>query len=164
MKYFQASIGRVFTSKSQEITDYDLKYEFDWVHVILGLDHVHENGLKSFFLLNWNFLLKFVCQDLGFVSEKAQEYAKKCSDMHKAWSIMESVSKGILEQFASKSNDFLESPEQSTVENFLEYLLEKLTSPNEKYSRDIALKQCAGLLMFKKGLRWESSDISEFSL
>ena len=67
---------------------------------------------------------------------------------------MECTQKCILEQFAS---EFLKSRIAGNVTNeqeeFVKYMFEGLTNMNEIYLRDIALRQCVGLQMLKKGLR-----------
>ena len=64
-------------------------YEFDWLIPQMGLLHFEMNGGKLLFSLCWGVLLKEVCKELGFVRQNAQAYAKKGSDHHKMWDIIE---------------------------------------------------------------------------
>ena len=64
-------------------------YEFDCLIIQMGLLHYEMNGGKSLFSLCWDVFLKEVCKEFGFVSQNAQAYAKKGSDHHKMWDIIE---------------------------------------------------------------------------
>ena len=49
------------------------------------------NAAKSFINFCWEPFMKEICMYLGFVSENAQIYAKKGSDHHKLWDLLEIV-------------------------------------------------------------------------
>ena len=51
--------------------------------------HVEMNTCKVFVELNWEIILKNICMKLGYSSPKSLEFARKCSDHHKTWSILE---------------------------------------------------------------------------
>ena len=66
-------------------------YEFDWLIPQMGLLHYEMNAGKSLFSLCWDLFLQEVCRELGFVSQNAQAYAKRGSDHHKMWALLEFV-------------------------------------------------------------------------
>ena len=57
----------------------------------MGLLHYEMNAGKLFFSLCWDVFLQEVCRELGFVSQNAQAYAKRGSDHHKMWALLEFV-------------------------------------------------------------------------
>ena len=60
-------------------------YEFGWIFLL----HVEMNAYKVFFELNWEIILKNICMKLGYSSPKSLEFARRCSDHHKTWSMLE---------------------------------------------------------------------------
>ena len=64
-------------------------YEFDWLIPQMELLHYEMNAGKSLFSLCWDVFLKKLCKELRIVSQNAQAYAKKGSDHHKMWDIIE---------------------------------------------------------------------------
>ena len=63
--------------------------EFGWILPLPGLLHVEINACRAFFARNWNIFMEDVCSQLGFGTPKSLAYAKKCSDHHKSWTILE---------------------------------------------------------------------------
>ena len=66
-------------------------FEFDWIVPQTGLLHFEMNTAKLFINFCWEPFMKEICMYLGFVSENAQMYAKKGSDHHKLWDLLEIV-------------------------------------------------------------------------
>ena len=64
-------------------------HEFDWIIPQSGLFHFEMITAKSFISLCWKPFMKKICEELGFVNENAQAYAKKGADHHKLWDIIE---------------------------------------------------------------------------
>ena len=61
------------------------QYEFDWLIHQSGLLYFEMTAAKSFMNLCWEPFMSEICKELGFTTENAQAYAKKCSDHHKPW-------------------------------------------------------------------------------
>ena len=59
-------------------------YEFNWL-----IPHYEMKAGKAFMTLCWDTFMKEVCKELWFVTENAQSYAKKGSDDHKLWDILQ---------------------------------------------------------------------------
>ena len=73
----------------KEAYDLEPTYEFDWLIPQSGLLHYEMNAGKAFMTLCWDPFMKEVCKELGFLTENAQLYAKKGSDHHKLWDILQ---------------------------------------------------------------------------
>ena len=54
-----------------------------------GILHIEMNSCKAFLGLNWEVFVCEVVKLLGFKSDRAISFAKKCSDHHKTWQILE---------------------------------------------------------------------------
>lgn len=65
------------------------KYVYSWVLPQLALLHLEMNSGKSFLSCNWLVFMKEVCRTLGFKTEESLKYAKRGSDHHKMWQILE---------------------------------------------------------------------------
>ncbi len=73
--------------KSEHDNMMELYYEFDWVLLRPCGGHIEMSAIKSFFELNGIPFLKTLCDLMGFKSEAAH-CAKKCTDHHKASSLL----------------------------------------------------------------------------
>ena len=65
------------------------QYEFDSLTTQSGLSHFEMTTAESFMNLCWEPFMSEICKELGFTTENAQAYAKKASDHHKLWDIIE---------------------------------------------------------------------------
>ena len=64
---------------------------FDWFAPIPELLHLEMNCARAFVSLNWSIFVEKVFKELGFTSDNALKYAKKCSDYHKLWQVLEII-------------------------------------------------------------------------
>lgn len=62
--------------------------EFDWVLLRIGKLHLEMNMAKTFVSQNWDVFMSELATELGFVTEAAQKFVKKCSDHYKTMSIL----------------------------------------------------------------------------
>ena len=74
-----------------ELQTPDFEWEFDWMVPIPGLLHLEMNAAQAFMSFNWSIFLERVMQELGITSEIGLKYAKKGSDHHKLWDILEII-------------------------------------------------------------------------
>ncbi len=71
--------------------DIGAEHEFDWIVLQPGLLHIEMNSCKSFIGLHWEVFGEDVFVVLDFKSTNAFNYAKRCSDHHKTWQIIEAL-------------------------------------------------------------------------
>ena len=81
--------GRESFDKHQCTDSPELEFEFDWIVPQSGLLHIEINAGKSLMSLCWDVFFQEICKELGFVSPNVLAYAKKGSDHHKMWDILE---------------------------------------------------------------------------
>lgn len=68
--------------------------EFDWVILRPGYGHFDMNMCKTFVKLNLDVFFSALSRVMGFRSENAQRAAKKCSDHHKTWTLLQIAHEG----------------------------------------------------------------------
>ena len=83
LKQFTSHCNTYHDSSLQQFVD-----EFDWVLMRPGGGHIEMNLIKSFFEYNWVPFMSRLTTLMGFHSELAQKYVKKCSDHHKSWRML----------------------------------------------------------------------------
>ena len=55
---------------------------FGWVVLSPGKLHIELNMVRNFFALNWDVFMSDLAFEMGFTTERAQQYAKSGADHH----------------------------------------------------------------------------------
>ncbi|XP_070548038.1 uncharacterized protein [Ptychodera flava] len=133
--------------------------EFDWVNLRIGPGHMEMNMIKSYFELNWETFLSCLSNLMGFCSEKAQKYAKRCSDNHKAWELLEIFYLGSTDELLIPyvRSDLLKKQSPS-VEGFMKFL-KTVTDPNYIYLAEQIFTYCQAIINYRAGVRRNNSDV-----
>ena len=131
-------------------------HEFDWIIPQSGLLHFEMITAKSFMGLCWEPFMKEICKELGFVSENAQAYAKKGSDHHKLWDIIEICYIAFIDKLLHEFvRNFNKQGVPPTVNDYWEYSA-KISNPNYLFMQQITFTFLHGLMILRKGIRANS--------
>ena len=109
--------------------------------------------VSRFLSLCWDVFVKDVCKELGFVTTNAQAYAKKGSDHHKMWGILEicyiALTDDIIIQFLKycKEKDL-----EVTCDNYWLFSVQ-LKNPNFVFMQQMVLTILHAMMLFRKGIR-----------
>ena len=111
------------------------------------------NAGKSFMSLCWDLFIKQICKELGFESEKAQTYAKKESDHHKLWDLLEityiAFTDELLLHFIRSCKSTNVNP---TVNGYWNFCSE-LQNPNYVFVQQLVFTYLHALIILRKGMR-----------
>ena len=138
----------------------ELKYEhvFDWIVPQMGLLHLEINAGKSFMNLCWDVFMKSVCIELGFKSPNALLYAKKGTDHHKLWDILEityiAFADEIMFQFISYCFNKSLTP---TIDNYWLFA-SQAKNPNFLFVQQMVMSFLHAMMLLRRGTRFQDSD------
>lgn len=110
--------------------------EFDRVLLDVGKLHLEMNMAKTFTSHNWEVFMSELTKQLGFTSEAAQKYVKKCSDHHKTMCILKVAHIGFwYKLLLPYVRDCLSSGSPMSVNDFLYVWVTQVgwNNPNYKY-------------------------------
>ena len=97
--------------------------------------------------------MKEVCKELGFVTENAQLYAKKGSDHHKLWDILQicyiAFMDELLVEFVRSYKSTVTEP---TVRNYWNFC-SKVKDPNYLFVQQMALTFLHAVMLFCNRIR-----------
>ena len=129
-------------------------FEFDWLVPQGGLLHFEMNAGKSFINFCWEPFMKEICIHLGFVTENAQMYAKKGSDHHKLWDILEityiAFTDELLVEFVRHC---LKNKIEPSADNYWRFFSTNVRNPNYVYVQQMVLTFLHALMILRKGVR-----------
>ena len=147
-----------FEHKCSILYDIPPKYEFGWLLPLPGLLHIEMNACKAFFDLNWEIMLQDVCAILGFSSPKAQEYARRCSDHHKSWKILEILYLAITDELLLPYVRYcLKNTISPSASGYWQWA-DDICNPNYMYLQQMALTFLHSLMLFRVGCRYGNAD------
>ena len=150
--------GRESFDKHQCTDLPELEYEFDWIVPQSGLLHIEINAGKSLMSLCWDVFFQEICKELGFVSPNALAYAKKGSDHHKMWDILEityiAFSDEIISMFVTECKR-IDAP--ITAKNFWIWK-SQLRNPNILFVLKITFVYLHALIMLRRGYRFNNAE------
>ncbi len=127
--------------------------EFDWVYLIPGWGHYEMNLVKSFFELNWIPFMERIAVEMGFTSEAARTYAKKCKDTHLSFQLLLAFHIGSLrEMVLPYVRSQMCAGTEPTALGFLQYW-KKIEDPNCKYLFEQVCRFSQGIINFHMGIR-----------
>ena len=135
--------------------DYDLEptCEFDSLIPQSGLLHYKMNAGIAFMTLCWDPFMKEVCKELGFVTENAQLYARKGSDHHKLWDILQicyiAFTDELLVEFVRSCKSMGTEP---TVLNYCNFC-SKVKNANYLFVQPMTLTFQHALMLSRNGMR-----------
>ena len=139
---------------------YDLDHtrEFDWIIPLPGLLHIEMNGCKAFFELNWEVFLKSVCTLLGFSSLKALDYAKRCSDHHKSWELLQILYIAVADELLVPYVRYCRENHKDVSEDGYWDWSASVIDHNYLYIQQMVLTFIHALMLFRTGCRKGNSD------
>ena len=107
------------------------------------------NACKRFFDLNWGVIVEDDCKIVGFTSPRALDHARRCSDHHKSWKILEilylAISDELLVPYVRCCLTVGETP---TVNGYWREA-DDICNPNYMYFQQMALTSLHSLMLFK---------------
>ncbi|XP_077869158.1 uncharacterized protein LOC144360163 [Saccoglossus kowalevskii] len=137
----------------------DFVLEFDWVLLRIGPRHMEMNMTKSFFELNWEVFMCSLVEMMGFKSERAQKYAKKCSDNHKSWALLEIFFDGTTDELLIPYvRKCMEKGFDASVKGFFRFLNE-VKDPNYMYLAEQCFTYCQAVVNYRAGVRRNNVDL-----
>ena len=97
--------------------------------------------------------MKEICMHLGFVSENAQMYAKKGSDHHKLWDLLEIVYIALTVELLVEFVRFcIRNKMEPSVDNYWSSFSKKVKNPNHAFLQQRVLTFLHALIIFRKGI------------
>ena len=132
-------------------TSEEVRQSFNWIVPQMGLLHLEINAAKSFMGLCWDVFMRSVCYELGFQSENALKYAKKGSDHHKLWEILEITYIAFVDELIYQFTVFCVS--HGVPINIANYWMfaTKVKNPNFLFVQQMVLTFLHGLMLLRKG-------------
>ncbi|KAJ8309717.1 hypothetical protein KUTeg_011582 [Tegillarca granosa] len=113
---------------------------------------------KSFVELNWNVFFSELCKLMGLKSENAQNAAKKCTDNHKTWSLLQIAYEGTLQELMIPYvRECLTSNSELSPKGFLSFALTEAKDPNYLYMATMTLPYLQSIINMRIGLRLGNS-------
>lgn len=135
--------------------------EFDWVLLRIGKLHLEMNMAKTFTSHNWEVFMCELTKELGFTSEAAQKYVKKCSDHHKTMSILKVAHIGFwYELLLPYVRNRLSSGSPMSVNDFLYDWVRQVgwNNPNYKYIFNTTWTYLMGIQLLHIGVRRNNAE------
>ena len=135
--------------------------EFDWVLRRIGKLHFEMNMARTFTVHNWEVFMSDLTKEVGFTSEAAQKYVKKCSDHHKTMSILKLAHLGFWhELLVPYVRDRLASGSPLSVTDFLyEWVVQVgWKHPNYRYIFNTTWRYLMGIQLFHIGVRRSNAE------
>lgn len=124
------------------------QYEFDWLIPQLGLLHFEMTATKSFMNLYWEQFMSKAYIELDFTTENALAYAKKGSDHHKLWDIIETCYIAFTDEIIVEVLLYCNLANiEPNVESFWNYLA-VLKNPNFVFMQQMAFVYLHALILF----------------
>lgn len=128
--------------------------EFEWVILRPGNGHFEMNMCKTFVELNWDVFFSELSRVMGFRSENAQRAAKKCSDHHKTWTLLQIAHEGNLQELmVPYVRQSMLMNNAITPAGFLKFMMTEAKNPNFIYLGTMTLTYLEALQNFRTGLR-----------
>jgi hypothetical protein len=128
-------------------------HEFGWVLPMPGLLHLEMNACKAFFQLNWDIFMKDVCIELGFKTPKAQDCARKCSDHHKTFKILEILYIAMVDELLVPFVQFCKTHSvEATLDQYWIWS-QDVKNANYMYCQQMALTFLHAIMVFRVGCR-----------
>ena len=128
--------------------------EFDWIVPTPGLLHLEMNCGKAFMSLNWCVFMEEILEScFGFVSEKAKLYAKKCSDHHKLWEILELVYLAFADELLLPYFRHCKATESDATAHGYWMFSTDAKNPNYVYIQQMVFTYLHAFMMLRKGVR-----------
>jgi len=133
------------------------EFEFDWIVALPGLLHLEMNAAKAFLSLNWDIFMESVMKDLGITSEVALMYARKGSDHHKLWQILEIVYLALSDELLLPFiRSCLKEGITVSVSNYWKYC-ENIKSGTYAYFQQMTFTYLHSLMLLRTGVRHNNS-------
>ena len=127
-------------------------HEFDWIVLVPGLLHLEMNAGRSFVNLNWDIFMKEIARELGFESQRALEYAKKGSDHHKMWKMLEITYLALTDELLTTYVRACGTERKPTVDGYWEWT-QGVHNPNYIYLQQMTFTYLHGLMLLRDGSR-----------
>ena len=129
------------------------RHVLDWVIPQMGLLHLEINAGKSFMNLCWDVFMKSICSELGFQSENALKYAKKGSDHHKLWDILEITYIAFVDELMFQFLTFCAAQNiEASMENYWTFS-SKIINPNFLFVQQMVFMFLHALMLLRRGTR-----------
>ncbi|XP_070541428.1 uncharacterized protein [Ptychodera flava] len=140
-----------------------LKTEFGWVVLSAGKLHVEMNMVRHFFSLNWEVFMGDLAHEMGFISEKAQQYAMSGGDHHIAWQLLDVAIQGnIRELMVPYVRQKMKANEMMSVNDFILFAA-TATNPNYTYLFEQTYRYAGAILVYRMGVRLNRADLIKAS-
>lgn len=103
--------------------------------------------------------MKEICKELGFVSENAQMYAKKGSDHHKLWDILEACYIAFTDELLLPYVRSCQTKNiEPTVENYWDEFCLVVRNPNYIFVQQMVFTFLHALMILRKGMRMNKQE------
>ena len=127
--------------------------EFDWIVLFPGILHIEMNACKAFMKLNWEIFTKEVAKELGFKTENALNFAFKCSDHHKTWSILEIILFAFTDELLYPYVLSCRSKNKNaTIDDYWNWSAD-IVNPNYLFIQQMIFTFLHSIMMFRVGVR-----------
>eukprot|EP00794_Sanderia_malayensis_P018435 gene18435-20284_t len=138
------------------------EHEFDWLILQPGLLHFEMNACKSIMNFNWEIFGEEVVRSLGFTTTKALDYAKRCSDHHKTWEIMQLMYIAIADELLVPFvRNCMKLDLEISVDRYWAWYQESAINPNYTYMMQVTFTYLHNLMLFREGVRMGDYSLAE---
>ncbi|MES9884493.1 MAG: hypothetical protein ABW185_26915, partial [Sedimenticola sp.] len=144
--------------KCSILYDVTPQHEFGWLVPMPGLLHIEMNACKSFFELNWDIFMEDICKTLSFKSPRALEFAKKCSDHHKTFKIVEILYIAATDELlVPYVRHCIRNNSSPSVDGYWDWSA-AVVNPNYHYTQQMVFTFLHSIMLFRVGCRHGNGD------